>query len=271
MYDLHIHSNHSDGTDSWQTILQKAQEASLSRISITDHDNCDVYFQMENPEEYFTGEIITGIEMQAYFMGLSIEILGYGFDIGKMREHLQGLYLPFEKISRIELERLHERCVANGVTLPSNVLENYDNKKFYYSTQYFHNEIKKFPANRSLIPDNESWEHYYVFFKRHISNPSSPFYIDESDIIPAAEKVIEIIRKAGGKVVLPHVYQYEENTYLVLDGLLDSLDGIECYYPTFTVEQSAYLLDLCKKKDLLVTGGSDYHGESRPNRIGEIM
>ena len=267
IYDLHMHSNNSDGTDTWQTLLQKAQEAKLDCISITDHDNCDVYFQIKNPEKYFSGEIITGIEMQAYFKGLSIEILGYGFDIHKMRQYLQGFYLPMEKVNKQELERLYAKCAAFGITLPQNVIENHDREKFHYSTEYMHSEIRKSLHNKTLL-DAESWAHYYVFFKRHISNPNSPLYIDESDLIPATGKVVDVIRKAGGKVVLPHVYQYEENTDLVLYGLLKDLDGIECFYPGFTKQQTEYLVDLCKKNRLLITGGSDYHGEKRPNKIG---
>jgi len=209
MYDLHIHSNHSDGTDSWQTILKKAQAANLKYISITDHDNCDVYFQIKSPEKYFAGNIITGIEMQAYFKGLSIEILGYGFDINKMQEHLIGLYLPPEEVARLELEMLHAKCIACGITFASDVIEKYNHKIFYYSTEYLHSEMCKVQCNKNLIPDNESWEQYHIFFKRHISNPNSQLYIDESDIIPAAEKIIDVIRKAGGKVILPHVCQYE--------------------------------------------------------------
>jgi len=270
MYDLHIHSNHSDGTDDWQTILKKAQAAKLECISITDHDNCDVYFQIKNPEKYFAGRIVTGIEMQAYFKGLSVEILGYGFDADKMKESLNGLYLPPEEVARLELELLHAKCIACGIIFAPDVKEKYDHKIFYYSTEYLHNEMRKFPCNKDLLPDEESWEQYHIFFKRHIANPNSPFYIDERGIIPAAENVIDIIRKAGGKVVLPHVYQYEEHTELVLYGLIDSLDGLECFYPSFTTEQTEYLLKLCEEKDLLVTGGSDYHGAKRPNKIGSV-
>jgi predicted metal-dependent phosphoesterase TrpH len=268
MYDLHIHSNHSDGADTWQDILQKAEAAGLECISITDHDNCEVYFHMKDPQQFFSGKIIPGIELQAYFKGLSIEILGYDFDVHNMRDALKTLYLPFAEINRQELARLHAKSTALGMVFLPNVLENYDPGAYHYAMEYLHNEMKKSLQNRALIPDEESREYYYVFFKRHISNPNSPLYIDESDLIPDAYKVIGVIRQAGGKVVLPHVYQYEENPDAVLTGLLDSLDGIECFYPSFTTEQREYLEDLCNKNRLMITGGSDYHGEHRPGRIG---
>ena len=281
MYDLHLHTNNSDGLDSWQTILQKAEAAKLTLISITDHDNCDAYFQMEeagvfDPRHpgldpgsgFFSGKLLTGIELQAYFKGLSIEILGYGFDIYKMRDSLQGLYLPMDELNRLVLETTCKKLTSMGITLPADVIENYDSTLHYYSMDYLHAQMRKFPENRIYIPDAESWEKDNIFFRRHISNPNSPFYIDESDVVPPAEKIIGIIRAAGGKAVLPHVYQYDENSELILHGLLDKLDGIECFYPSFTVAQSDYLLGLCKKHNLLITGGSDYHGEKRPNKMG---
>jgi len=266
MIDLHIHSNFSDGTDTWQAILQKAEGSGLKKISITDHDNCEVYFHISNPQNFFSGEIITGIEMQAYFAGLSIEILGYGFDIYKMRELLQGLYLPFEEINHQELTRFVEKCNAMGVTLGE---INYTNQRRYVM-HYIHDKIITHPQNRKFIQDEESWLFYHIFFKRHIANPASPFYINESDIIPGADVVMDVIRTAGGKVVLPHVFQYEEHAELVLDGLLKDLDGIECFYPDFTQEQSEKLLQLCETHSLRVTGGSDYHGGTRPGQIGEF-
>ena len=63
MIDLHIHSNNSDGTDSVEDILKKAQEIGVNCISITDHDNCDAYDILKKVKinELYTGKIIKGI------------------------------------------------------------------------------------------------------------------------------------------------------------------------------------------------------------------
>ena len=266
MYDLHIHSNCSDGSDDWRTILQKAESAGLKCISITDHDNCNVYSQIESPEIYFSGKIITGIEMSAYFEGLSVELLGYGFNVTKMQECLKGLYLPFEEINQEELKRLYERCLLLGMEFGHGTIEKYDKDRYFYGTIYLHYEMRKFEKNRKLVPDIESWEHENIFFRRHTSNPNSLFYIDESDLIPSPERVIDIIHTTGGKAFIPHVYQYEENSDMVLNRLVEAcdIDGIECYYPSYSQAQTEYLLNFCQKRNLLVSGGSDYHGTNRP-------
>ncbi len=263
MIDLHIHSNCSDGSDDWKTILQKAQERGLTCISITDHDNCDVYGQMTDTQEYFSGEIITGIEMQACFEGISLELLGYGFDVEKMREQLKGLYVPFETLNRIEFERFYECCCKMGVKFCDDVLSG-DTSKYHYATEYLLEKMREFPENRAFVPDDESWEKENIFFRRHISNPQSPFYIDESDLVPPVEKVVDAIRNAGGKVFIAHIFQYGDNAQMILDGLCACVDGIECYYPTFSKEQSRFLVEFCKARGLEISGGSDYHGKNRP-------
>jgi len=271
VFDLHIHSDLSDGADDWKTILQQAEALGLRCVSITDHDNCEVYAQMEQPERYFSGRIVTGIEMQAWHQGISIEILGYGFDVEKMRGLLDGLYLPFEVIRGEELRRLHANSVALGMRFAPDVMQRYDPEQYFYATEYLHVEMRKFPENRALVPDAESWEREHVFFKRHTSRPGDPYYVDESDLLPGADRVIEVIRAAGGLVFMPHVFGYGERALDVLHGLADAglLDGVECYYPSFTAEQTVYLLDFCKERDLLISGGSDWHGANRPeNKMG---
>lgn len=262
--DLHIHSNCSDGSDGWETILRRCEREGLKCISITDHDNCEVYTQISNPERYFSGRIITGIEMQAYYAGLSIELLGYGFDVSKMRELLKGLYLPFDTVNREEMRRLHERCTAAGMVFPPDVTNKYDSRKHFYATTYLHEEMQKNPSNKAFVPDEESWLSERVFYKRHTSNPNSSFYVDESDLIPSVSEVIDVIHNAGGKVFIPHIYQYGEHSLPLLKGLTDNykIEGIECYYPTFTQAQTNYLLDFCIKHNMLVSKGSDYHTSS---------
>jgi hypothetical protein len=60
MIDLHIHTNNSDGTDSVKQLLEKAELLKLEYISITDHDTCNSYKELENldTKKFFSGKII---------------------------------------------------------------------------------------------------------------------------------------------------------------------------------------------------------------------
>jgi len=269
MIDLHIHSNCSDGSDDYKTILMKAERIGLEGVSITDHDNCKVYEMMEkdNIKKYYSGEIIIGVELQAYVKGFSIELLGYCVDYKKINKEVEGLYLPFEQINKTELERLYNKCTQVGMKFEGDILKDYKCSGYYYATEYLHNEMRKNMYNKQFVPDEESWEKESVFHKRHTTNINSKFYIDESDLIPSANKVIDIIKRAGGLVFIPHIYQYEENAIKLLEELTNNydIDGIECYYSTFTEEQTQYLLDFCRNRNKYISGGTDYHGSKRPS------
>ena len=268
MFDLHTHSNCSDGSDDYKTILKKAEDLKIKYLSITDHDNCKVYEQMENDDitKYYSGILIPGVEMQASILGFSIELLGYFVDYKIINEEIKNIYKSFDEINKIELERLFNRCVSIGMKFETDILKEYEKSGYYYATEYLHDEMRKNLYNKQFVPDEESWERESVFFKRHTSNINSPFYIDESDLIPSVSNVIKLIKKAGGLVFIPHIYQYEENADRILNELINNyeIDGIECYYPSFSEKQKQFLKDLCKTKNKYISGGTDYHGSNRP-------
>jgi predicted metal-dependent phosphoesterase TrpH len=74
-----------------------------------------------------------------------------------------------------------------------------------------------------------------------------------------------MIKESGGMVFIPHIYQYESNWKKILDYLLENcnIDRIECYYSTFSDDQTDFLLNLCNNKGMFISGGSDYHGLNR--------
>ena len=269
MYDLHTHTNCSDGSDDYITVLKKAENLGLKYLSITDHDSCKAYEMMKNDDisKYFSGTLIPGCELQASILGFSIELLGYFVDYKIINEEVKKVYKSFDEINKIELERLYNKCVSIGMKFEADILNEYSKSGYYYATEYLHDEMKKNIYNKQFVPDEESWESESVFFKRHTSNINSQLYIDESDLIPSVEDIIKLIKKAGGLVFIPHIYQYEENANKILDELIHKyeIDGIECYYPSFSEEQKQYLKDYCKKHNKYISGGTDYHGSNRPN------
>ncbi len=66
---------------------------------------------------------------------------------------------------------------------------------------------------------------------------------------------------------IPHIFEYKENALKILEEILNNhkIDGIECYYTTFTEEQHRKVLNICKERNLLISGGSDYHGKAKKN------
>ena len=85
--DLHTHTTKSDGTFLPNELLELAENQNISILSITDHESVDAYYDMDR--NLFTGKIIPGIELRTSCFGVAIELLGYGFDIDKMKETIQ--------------------------------------------------------------------------------------------------------------------------------------------------------------------------------------
>ena len=272
--DLHIHTKASDGTDCWRTVLSLAESANLSHISITDHNNVDAYLEMQkSPNEVarlFSGKIITGIEPEVFYRGRIIEVLGYGIDINKMDKSLRGVYMNHRDMIGKLFDGVFPILKNAGLKFSDNVLETFDFDGYYYPTYHFHADFTKYPENKKIITDKESWENPVTFFRTWISNPKSSLYFDESHYFPSAETVIKLIKDAGGKVFVPHVFLYGEDSVDILENLVKDfeIDGVECYYPMFTKEQTDFCLRFCAQHNLLVSAGSDYHGYTRPNKIG---
>lgn len=266
MIDLHIHTSYSDGTDTCVDILKKAEEKHLSVISITDHNTMLAYSELENIniKEYYSGKIIQGIELNTKVLGVPIEILGYGVDYKKMNELVKKIYIPAEDRNKIEVERLLSKCLKAGIKIDCNCIERYNPSMF--ASIFIHSEIVKNIENKKII-DNEAWEDTKVFYRKHMSNPEGMLYVEMDDFVPDFDTAANLIRECGGLVFLPHIFEYRENSRKILDYIMKNykFDGIECYYTTFTSEQTKELLKLCIQNNLYISGGSDYHGYNKPN------
>lgn len=266
MIDLHMHTTYSDGTDSLTDVLSKCEEKKLNIISITDHNTVDGYFEMEkiNVNDYFSGKIVCGIELNTKACGVPIEILGYNIDYNKMSKLANKTYLKPEKRNEVEFGRLVDKCKKAGFVIDDDVIEKFDNTKF--TSGQIHKSITNHIENKPKL-NEKSWNSARDFYRDYMSNPSTPLYVEMEDLVPDLNTAIDLVKESNGLVFIPHIYEYRANTPKVLDYILKNgrLDGIECYYTTFTKEQHEYLMNLTEEKHLLRSGGSDYHGTIKPD------
>ncbi len=197
-------------------------------------------------------------------MNIPIEILGYNIDYKLMDSLLPSLYLSSEERNRIECNRLYKKCLEAGIYINEIDFLAYDCSCF--ASKFIHNLIIKDEYNKKFI-DEEAWNNSNIFYRKYMSNPNTLLYVEMDDIVPDFETAANLIRKCGGLVFIPHIFEYRENSEKILDFILNnhSIDGIECYYSTFSNEQSERLLKICNDKNLYISGGSDYHGNAKPN------
>ena len=272
MIDLHIHTTSSDGSDEPKDILIKAQQAGLKYISITDHDSISAYkwLRGNNVNNYFQGNIIPGCEFSAVHNGKPIEVLGYGIDLEVISSTGIVSDEKFLERENTYLKKLMDVCK----NLDLRYSDTLSIKGKYFATQMMHADLRKYPENEKYFT-KEIWESLNAFYRTCVNNENSPFFLDQMKNYPTIPEIATIIKEAGGKSFLAHLYGYfadDHEEFLNSIVSLNSLDGIECYHSLHTIEKTTHLLDYCDKHKLYASGGSDYHGTLKPNvQIGESI
>ena len=251
--DLHVHSYESDGTLSPTQVVQKAAEAGLYAIALTDHDTVSGIAEALAAGRQYGVRVIPGIEISAARNGGDVHILGYGVDW-----HATEFLKELDKIRLIRLER--------NVKM-AKLLENHG-----FSITY-EDLIEKF-GDRSTITRAHFARYLYdtkqigsiaEAFDKYIGQ-GCPCYLPKEEI--TIERAMAILRMAGARSVLAHPMLYElgnEGLEELVDRLVElGLYGIEAVYTTYSQDEENYVKKLAKRKGLVLTGGSDFHGDNKP-------
>ena len=266
MVDLHIHSSYSDGSYSVVDILKEAQKKKLEYISITDHDCINAYEELKNINitDYYNGKIVIGCEFKCFFKkyNIPIEILGYNLNIEKIKEYFQNNSIM--QVQSKYLEIIKEKAKKIGLIFNEKLKLS---DKHCYASAIFQDELLRHPENKELMKKNNiSIEP--DFYRAEQCNKNSIFYIDENMDLIDIDDILKIIHQANGVAFLAHPYKYPiENIESLVEHIAKNynIDGIECYYSTFTDEQTQKLLKCTKKYNLYTSGGSDFHGKRKPD------
>jgi predicted metal-dependent phosphoesterase TrpH len=273
MIDLHIHTTYSDGSDEPEVVLGKAEQMGLRYISITDHDSLGAYDKLNNGSisRCFSGIIIPGCEFSVVHHKMPIEVLGYGIDFEVVRA--SGLVSEERFLDRENhyIAKMKEICRNLRIRMTDS-LSIKSGKAF--ATQVIHADLKRYPENEKCFPA-EIWNSVNAFYRTCINNEESPFFLNQTKDYPTVEEIAELIKKAGGKSFLAHLYGYFTDDHVkLLDSLvsLGALDGVECYHSLHDMEKTNFLLNYCRTHGLHSSGGSDYHGALKPTVfIGESI
>lgn len=274
LVDLHIHTTNSDGTKTPEEVLMGAEQLGLKRIAITDHESVGAYDEIEENRDKFSGIIVPGIELRTTCQGRDIELLGYGISVEEMKRNLPNFYKEKKELNREYFREILKVFVSRGMFFLEDIEEQYaldpTVQPSWFIRDTIYGDKKNLARNiAKLYSDRIHHEGKLHLYRDWISNPQSDFYVEFKGI-PNYEEAIGLIKMCGGKVFVPHIFQYKDASKDILKELLASgkIDGIECYYPTFTPEQTQFLLRICESQNLFVSGGSDYHGANKPNELG---
>lgn len=264
--DLHMHSKYSDGSCTVTELLKKANQENLSIISITDHDVISAYEELKDKEisSIYNGHILSGCECKTVYNQIPIEILGYGFDIEVFSK---SFILKKKNLKEIQTEYLeYLKKVSKRIGLIFNQKITIDDN-IIYASDCMERELKKYPKNIEILKRNNIFIETN-FYRDCQSNKNSIFYIDETKNFPKPDEVIKEIHMAGGLSFLAHPFLYPfKNQKEEIENIIKkySIDGVECYYSLFNQKEKEWIRSICDKYNKYVSGGSDFHGISKPD------
>ena len=271
MVDMHIHTLYSDGDETLEEVLKICEEKKLECISITDHNNCRQYEDDSWNKNIFTGRVVKGAEMNATLdNGKRIEFLAYNIkDENIINEWSDKFYSKEILKARFEKDKnkILDICNENKLVYDiDNIKKDIPYTDFYVVYMYY--ELIKYPENIEKM--GECAKSFNDFRRLGLSNPNSIFYMGEDNSKkPMFRDVANKIHEAGGLVFLAHPFEYKfEDTIGFIDELRKDikLDGIECFHPSAETDNRInILLDYAKKNNLFISGGSDFHGDKKPN------
>lgn len=252
--DLHTHSTNSDGTLTPEQLISYAASKKLYAMALTDHDTILGLAPAIELGRKAGVYVIPGIELSTEYRGKDVHILGYFFDykIQSFRDKISG----FQDSRRLRNEKMIKKLQDGGFSITLDEL---------YSIYGKDSVITRMQIAKAL------WDKGYVediptAFSTILS-PNGPYYVPRERITP--KEAVSLITDFQGTAVLAHplLYSFDEDTLMqLLSELKDAgLSGMECIYSTFSPKEQEYLMKLAKKMDLFYTGGSDFHGASKPH------
>jgi len=248
--DLHTHSTCSDGLLSPAGLLALAARRGLAAIALTDHDTVAGL-----PEALAHGaltgvEVITGIEISSTLDGVSLHILGYGLDHGHPD------FLAFlERLQQARHDRnqgILERLQTLGISITGEEL-----------TRIAGDQIGR-PHFARLLTQKGRAKNTQDAFSRYLKR-GCPAFVEHAK--PQADEVISQITGANGLAVFAHPV-YSDPTLARIPALVAQLKsyglaGLEAIYPTHSKKACRFLHALATQHGLLLSGGTDYHGDKR--------
>ena len=242
--DLHTNTTASDGTYTPSALVTEASQRGLRVLAITDHDSTEGLAEaFEEAECRRPLEVLPGIEINCDVEGAEIHVLGYLMDW--QAPWFQDFCREQRRERRARVHRMVERLVALGMPLEADEI---------FAI------VKEGSAGRPHVAQVMVARGYVKTvreaFDKYLGS-GKPGHVPRKKLTP--DDAVRIICKAGGVPVFAHPGLADRDA--LIPGLIAAgLMGIECYYTEHSAAQRATYLQICKDRDLVATGGSDFHG-----------
>lgn len=253
--DLHIHTAYSDGTCTPEEVIRVSKDKGLAAVAITDHDSTDAIMPALKYGAKMGIEVIPGIELSCEYKNVEIHILGYY--INWENNWLQGKLKVFQKARERRAYHILGKLKELGVEIDEQML----------FSQASMGSISRIHFARCLVEMGEVKNMVEAFQKYLIDG--RPAFVKKLRITP--EEALNMIHRVGGVTVLAHPVFGGGQRHFVKKLKRLGLSGIEAYHPSHTPEQCEKYLRIADELDLIITGGTDSHGDrEEENPIGSM-
>ena len=260
--DLHTHTIASDGELTPTQLVKKAKQLGIVYLAKTDHDSMDLTNEFLSAGKKYKIHTIAGIEISAQYNQISTHILGLGIDY--KNKQLKNYTQKYKLIRKTRAEKIKNKLIKLNWHIDQQQLNH-----SLIARPHLALAVIKHPANQSrLLQEFAHLPTFGEFIQSYII-PGRPAYVSKSSR-PTAIAAIKLIRQAGGLAILAHPYtkskEFNYSQHHLKQLLQLNFDGLEIYYPEHTPSEIKYLIQLAKRYNLLISGGSDYHDTK--NKLG---
>ncbi|MGX1585137.1 PHP domain-containing protein [Microbacterium sp. NPDC055502] len=255
--DLHLHSNHSDGTESPAEVMRQVYAHGVRTAALTDHDRTTGWTEAGDAAVALGMTFLPGMELSAKHEWRSVHVLGYLFD-------------PDDAALRAETNRIRDDRIGRAERIVRNIGRDYDLQwddvvaQTTLDATVGRPHIADALVARGIVRDRtEAFD--------GILHPREGYY--EPHYAPDPLTAVRLITAAGGVAVIAHPVTAGRDRMMpvaYVERLIDAgLGGFEVDHRENTAQGKTMLRELAARHDLIVTGSSDYHGSGKPNRPGE--
>ena len=246
-YDYHTHTNFSDGLLDPEELILLASKKKIKSISVTDHDSISNYSRVKEACEKYNIELIKGIEISSWYKGRDVHLLAY---FEKEDDYLKLAVLE-EKRKTERINRLYLICEnlksMDVIIDPDEMIDSENN----------HGIIGR-PHVASLIIKKGYAKNQIEVFTKYLGN-DKPGYVPTT--YDSTLEMIKLVNDCNGLPVIAHPGNFFiDNPDELLVLIEAGLQGIECFHHSHNSSKVDEYLKLAKIHNLIVTGGSDFHG-----------